>query len=198
MFEKNFSWVNTNQISSKEYICCYCDNKVAADVGYFHSDRKKIIYICPHSECHLPTFFFLDNEPDEEFQIPAPPIGESIKHLPPDVETLYNEARACTTVEAYTSAVMLCRKLLMHIAVDKGADTEKSFWDYVNWLDEENYIPPNGKDWVDFIRKKGNDINHKIQIMKKADAEKLIVFVGMLMKFAYEFSSLDLQLGSDS
>ena len=98
----------------------------------------------------------------------------------------------------YTSAVMLCRKLLMHIAVDKGADTEKRFLDYVNWLDEENYIPPNGKDWVDFIRKKGNDINHKIQIMKKADAEKLIVFVGMLMKFAYEFSSLDLQLGSDS
>ena len=94
------------------------------------------------------------------------------------------------SVSAYSSTVMLCRKLLMHIAVEKGAKGKLSFSDYVNWLDENNYIPPDGKGWVDYIRKKGNETNHVIQIMEKDDAEKLITFIGMLMKIIYEYPSM--------
>jgi len=46
-----------------------------------------------------------------------------------------------------------------------------------------------GKGWVDHIRKKGNEANHEIVIMKKGDALDLITFIEMLLKFIYEFPS---------
>jgi hypothetical protein len=51
------------------------------------------------------------------------------------------------------------------------------------------YVPPNGKGWVDHIRKKGNEATHEILLMSKTDAEELITFVEMLLKFIYEFPS---------
>ena len=111
-------------------------------------------------------------------------------HLPGDVENLYDEARKCLSVSSYTSAVMSCRKLLMHIAVEKGADENQKFIDYIDWLQEKNYIPPDGRHWVDYIRQKGNEANHEILLIGKEDAESLIKFLGMLMKFIYEFPSL--------
>jgi hypothetical protein len=40
---------------------------------------------------------------------------------------------------------------------------------------------------VDHIRKKGNEANHEIAIMSRTDAEELISFIEMLLKFMYEF-----------
>ena len=75
----------------------------------------------------------------------------------------------------------------MHIAVSKKAEENKSFEYYVNYLSEKNYIPPDGKDWVDHIRKKGNEAAHEIIGVKKEDAEELITFLEMLLKIIYEF-----------
>jgi hypothetical protein len=77
----------------------------------------------------------------------------------------------------------------MHIAVDKGADEGKRFIEYIEYLSDNNYVPPNGKAWVDHIRKKGNEANHEIKIMSKGDALNLITFIEMLLKFIYEFPS---------
>jgi hypothetical protein len=40
---------------------------------------------------------------------------------------------------------------------------------------------------VDHIRTKGNEATHEIVLMTKADAEELIAFTEMLLKFVYEF-----------
>ncbi|TON03793.1 hypothetical protein CGH64_25965, partial [Vibrio parahaemolyticus] len=61
------------------------------------------------------------------------------------------------------------------------------FIHYVNYLAEQGYIPPNGRGWVDHIRKKGNEATHEIALMNKSDCEDLIAFSEMLMKFIYEF-----------
>jgi hypothetical protein len=91
------------------------------------------------------------------------------------------------TVNSFTSAVLTCRKLLMHIAVEKGAPTGQNFLEYVEYLSQKGYVPPDGKGWVDYIRKKGNEANHEIKIMSPTDAEDLITFSEMLLKFIYEF-----------
>ena len=75
----------------------------------------------------------------------------------------------------------------MHLAVEKGAPTGKSFLEYVEYLAQKGYVPPDGKGWVDHIRKKGNEANHEIKIMSEADAKDLIAFSEMLLKFVYEF-----------
>jgi len=54
-----------------------------------------------------------------------------------DVASLHAEARSCVTVNAFTSAVLTCRKLLMHLAVEKGAPEGKSFLEYVEYLSDK-------------------------------------------------------------
>lgn len=51
----------------------------------------------------------------------------------------------------------------------------------------KGYVPPNGKEWVDHIREKGNEATHEIQMMTREDAQDLITFLEMLLKFMYEF-----------
>jgi len=82
---------------------------------------------------------------------------------------------------------MACRKILMHMAVDKGADENRSFAHYVDYLSDHGYITPDGKKWVDYIRSRGNDANHEISLMTKPDAERLLLFTDMLLRLVYEF-----------
>jgi len=84
---------------------------------------------------------------------------------------------------------MACRKILMNVAVHLKADEGQSFLDYVNFLDSKGYIPPNGKEWVDEIRKRGNTATHEIRLMENQDAELILTFTEMLLKFVYEFPS---------
>lgn len=64
----------------------------------------------------------------------------------------------------------------MHIAVSKDAPAGESLISYVEYLADSNYVPPDARDWVDHIRKKGNEANHEIILMQKEDAEELLSF----------------------
>ncbi len=77
----------------------------------------------------------------------------------------------------------------MNIAVQQGAKEGLKFIEYVEYLAANGFIPPNGRGWVDHIRKKGNEATHEISLMGLADAEELVAFSEMLLKFVYEFPS---------
>jgi hypothetical protein len=179
-------WHSSTSLPSKSYICGNCGNSLASEHGYPASlpNQPNLIlaniYICHF--CFRPTYFDIEGN-----QIPGSPYGNKVNDLPSEVEILYNEARNCTSCNSYTASVLCSRKLLMNIAVSKGAKEGLKFIEYVEYLSNNNYIPPNGKDWVDHIRTKGNEATHEILIMKKEDAEDLITFIEMLLKFIYEF-----------
>lgn len=171
-------WPNLTKTQGYTYVCGYCGKSVGPESGY-HRDRLHEIYICP--VCKSPTFFSYSD------QVPGEPYGNDVGALPDDVNQLYSEARKCMTVSAYTAAVLTCRKILMHIAVGKGAPANQSFMTYVEYLSDNNYVPPGGKGWVDHIRQKGNEANHEILTMSKENAQDLISFVEMLLKVVFEF-----------
>jgi uncharacterized protein DUF4145 len=175
----NFGWTNPQGWTAAQYKCGWCDKSVAADKGYQSNFPQLSLRICPL--CSRPTF--LENQQ----QTPGIAYGSPVKELPADIEKIYEEARECCSHEAYTGAVLLLRKLLMNIAVSKGAAQGEPFVAYVQFLSDKGYVPPDGKGWVDHIRKKGNEANHEITLMNKTDAEELIVFSEMLLKFIYEF-----------
>jgi hypothetical protein len=75
----------------------------------------------------------------------------------------------------------------MHIGVDRGADENLRFIEYVEYLAQDGYVPPNGRGWVDHICQRGNEANHEIVVMSQDDALELLSFVEMLLKFIYEF-----------
>ena len=183
------SWNSTKGIKGFHYTCGFCGTYVGPSIGYIHDEPNKRIRICP--KCDNPTFFRGDK------QTPAPLLGNKVTNVPAEIATLYNEARACTGVNSFTATVLACRKLLMHIAVDKGADEGKHFIEYVEYLSDAGYVPPDGKEWVNHIRNKGNEANHEIVIMSESDALDLITFIEMLLKFIYEFPSRIPQKTSD-
>lgn len=178
------NWQNTARQTSCKYKCYNCGSLVASEIGYGHQEHSargslEFIYICPH--CHNPTYFPVGN------QIPSPLLGEEVDNLPDNVKQLYKEARKCTGAGAYTAAILACRKLLMHIAVEKGAKPGESFKKYVEYLAAKGYIPPDGKEWVDHIKDKGNEANHEIVLMSQEEAKDLITFLQMLLLFIYDF-----------
>ncbi|MBP9827958.1 DUF4145 domain-containing protein [Patescibacteria group bacterium] len=157
---------------------------MASNVGYFvgshASSPHASIYIC-HA-CNHPTYFS-----GEGVQYPGVAYGNDVSDLPTDVLGIYTEGRKSFSVSAYTASVMCMRKVLMNVAVSQGADKGLKFAEYVNWLVENHYTPPGSRDWVDAIRQLGNDANHEIQSRTRDEAEKIIHFVEMLLKFIYQF-----------
>ncbi|MDI3538255.1 MAG: hypothetical protein PWQ13_278 [Bacillota bacterium] len=183
----NGNWFRVMQVIPFTYVCGFCGDKVSSKEGYYagpHSDGSgspiAFIRICP--SCKGPTFFSPFGK-----QFPESPPGNPVAHVPEQLYKLYNEARYSIAAGAYTGAVLICRKMLMNIAVNEGAEEGKSFTFYVEYLANKGYVPPNGKAWVDYIRKRGNDANHEIELMTKEDAVSLITFLEMLLRFIYEF-----------
>ncbi|MBT9160792.1 MAG: hypothetical protein DDT26_02088 [Dehalococcoidia bacterium] len=175
-------WHGLQSIHPSSYTCGHCGNKVGSNQGWHtasYSPTVVAIYVC--SVCLKPSLFLHGS------QYPGVSPGQTVSSLPEDVDKLYNEARASAAANAHTSAVLASRKLLMHIAVAQGADENQSFLAYVDYLAGAGYVPPNGRGWVDHIRKRGNEANHEIQLMTREDSEELLTFLEMLLKFVYEF-----------
>ena len=174
-------WHHEILLQSKRYVCGYCDSVVGPDKGTFSQEGsvQTFIYFCSH--CGQPSYFDQSGR-----QFPGVKFGSDVKHLPREIEQLYGEARGAISSSAYTPAVLACRKILMNVAVSLGAKAGDSFVTYVQFLADKGYVPPNGKHWVDHIRTKSNEANHEIALMSKDDAEKLITFVEMMLKFIYE------------
>jgi hypothetical protein len=182
-----FDWRGTEDLEPRAYTCGYCGKVVGPNKGYRaivtqsgNPGPPLVIMLC--SNCRFPTFFDFNGR-----QYPGVPHGNEVEALPPNVGQLYQEARDSYAAGAYTASVLACRKILMNLAVAQGADEGQQFIVYVEYLAEKGYVPPNGQGWVDHIRRKGNEATHEIALMTAADAEELIAFVEMLLKFVYEF-----------
>lgn len=180
------NYVGSKEIESREIQCGYCGNLVAPHIGYTIKMRDNTgpdiayIYRCPH--CNNPIVYYIN----ENEYIPGCGFGRDIKNLPDNIHQLYSECKTCYANQCYTASQMIARTLLMHIAVEQGAEENKTFTYYVDYLDSQGYIPPNGKAWVDFIRTSGNIANHELIIKEKEETEKVISFLSTLLLIIYE------------
>lgn len=180
------AWQQIQGLPSKSYTCGHCGNDVASEKGWYGNSTgsgklRAFVYVC--HRCTGATFFDLDDR-----QSPGIAFGNEVAGIDdPSVSLLYDEARGAIGASSYTAAVLCCRKLLMHIAVAKGAKANGSFVSYVEYLADNHYVPPDARPWVDHIREKGNEANHEIVISSREDAEELISFSEMLLKVIFEF-----------
>ena len=181
--KEQYTWQHLATVHPLTYICSYCGDKVASTVALFPQGKEAKVRICP--SCSGPTFFDVDDT-----RVPGEIFGDEIPHLPADLAGLYREARLSASAGAPTAAVMVCRKMLMNIAVEQKAEENKKFAYYVDYLASKGYLPPGGEEWVKHIKDRGNEANHEIKAMTPEDARLLIRFVEMLLKFIYEFPKL--------
>jgi len=179
--DRDMNWRKIEGMEASSFVCGYCGQGVGPDRGY-HPEAPRgqhRIYICTY--CRRPTYI----EPDDS-QFPGVPYGAEVEYLPDAVRRVYDEARRAMSVNAFTVAAMACRKVLMNVAVEEGADENQSFATYVNWLADEGFVPAKGRSWVDRIREKGNEANHEIPDIDRTDAEDVLSFTEMLLKVNYE------------
>jgi hypothetical protein len=185
-------WKEIQNLPNRLFVCGFCNTKISSEKGYCYDASPKNsrmvgkyggIYICPN--CANSVFHAPNGK-----QYPLPQFGSPVPHVPEGLNDLYEEARRCTGENCFTAAVLLCRKMLMNIAVQEGAKEGLKFIEYVSHLSDKGYVPPNGKHWVDHIRRKGNEATHEIALMHQEDARDLLGFVEMLLRFIYEFPQM--------
>lgn len=165
------------------YKCGYCKEKVRPSETWMNDDAGNsmgLIYICPN--CKNPTFVEIE---DLEIvnQIPSCPYDD-IEGLPEELNSLYKEARECSSINAPTAAALLCRKIIKYVALERGADTDHTFNYYVKYLYKNKYLPKDCKDWIDHISKLKID-PEKILTMDKDDASDLVTFTELLLRIIY-------------
>ncbi|HIG94327.1 MAG: hypothetical protein QT05_C0020G0005 [archaeon GW2011_AR13] len=176
-------WYAADNLSSKSFICWNCNNQVASSKGYKTFDEQflKRVYICPH--CAAPNIY------DVEGKTPISSLpGKEIKKLPENIQNVYDEVRKCMQTNSFTGAVMLMRKIIMNIAVHEGAEENKSFVYYVNYLCDNGIVHKKSKKKADSIRDLGNDANHEIENRTQEEAQNCLGFIELLLMANYEFA----------
>src|SRR5258708_1867344 len=119
------NWANVHPIVSQAYRCGHCGNQVASNQGWYalstYTQKPAACVVICHF-CQRPTFLDEDRR-----QFPGVTFGDDVKDLPIGLKELYSEARTATGASCYTAAVLSCRKILMHVAVQKGAAAGEKF-----------------------------------------------------------------------
>lgn len=109
---------------------------------------------------------------------------------------VWNEVRDCLAVGANTAAVMLARKLLLHIAVAQGLPEKNekgwapTFAEAVSHLENADIITKRMVPWVERIKDVGNEANHEITPISASVALDVATFMEQLLKLAYEMEAL--------
>lgn len=168
------------------YQCAHCGQSVSGAVVAAHIDphaRHVRWTQCPN--CGEPSAI------DSSGAIhPGARYGPVLEGLPEEVARAYDEARACMSVGAFGAAELVCRRILMHVAVDRGASAGESFAAYVDHLADEGYVTPPMRSWVDLIRQHGNQATHDITPVDRRRAEGTVQFTAQLLRSVYEMAHL--------
>jgi len=169
-----------------DYHCGHCDREVTGRVMsiYFTNNSRKdpisVFLLCP--SCIKGSIWMKGNN----IIIPGAKPGDRLQGLPQDINKFYEEARICFANNAFTATELLCRKLLMHIAVDKGANEGESFKGYIDYLEEKGFITPPIKNWADLIRTHGNYATHRMEAPSKDRTETTFMFLLQILRIIYE------------
>lgn len=171
-----------------EIICAGCNNHVGAEVvsarhapSPYHGGRvvKVLWLVCP--TCDDGSVMTIDGG-----VFPAAPAASPVRNLPEDVERAWREARTSHAVTAYTASEMMCRKILMYVAVDVAdAPPNETFAFYVKQLDVDGHITKRMRPRVDHVRERGNEASHEITPSSEADSEETLGLVQHLLEGLY-------------
>lgn len=190
------------------YTCGHCGRDVSAALGLecqlagrtFKADKTcSVVDVRLCTNClNATTFYrggvgFQAGDAWFQEQIPAPLLGQAFDASKLDgndsaiklIVELYDEARRAMGVNAPSCAVLMFRKLLMHIAVEKGAKTREGFSYYCDHLRTKNFVAVPQYPILTRIQKAGNAENHQIRRTTEKDARDLLNLMAHLIEGIY-------------
>lgn len=185
-------------LAARRLECGWCGRSVTTQVGLNKHEQywqtgplnpmgrpvsyDRDIRVCV--DCGMATTFVKDDP------YPRPMRGESMdaRGKSDDIKLivlLYDEARYALSQGAASCAVLMFRKLLMHIAVEQGAKSGQKFIEYVEYLKTQGIVGKPMHGLVDRIRTEGNEENHEVVRATDQKASDLLTLVTLLIKSVY-------------
>ena len=161
-----------------DHTCGHCGKAVAGIVVAKHADMHAQWLACPSCKHGSVS--------NNGTITPTPLLGDDIKGLEDPIKDAYLEARKSISSKSYTACVLMCRKILMNVAVEKGASQGEAFTEYIDYMIKTGYITVTMKGWVDKIRDNGNNATHEIPSPDSEKANTTLAFTALLLKNVYE------------
>jgi hypothetical protein len=122
---------------------------------------------------------------------PTASPARHIQGIPTDVSDAWKEAGLSYAAGAYTASEMLCRKILMHVAVERtDSKAGKNFTEYVDDLENAGLLTAGLKPVVDLVRQRGNTANHDLASSTQDEAVQTMKITEHLLRGIYELPGL--------
>ena len=168
------------EVEPKDWTCGKCGSNVAASIGYStHTAPTMSVLPCP--QCGTPSWFIGD-----EHISPRPMPGAPIADLPDDIAAIYEEARTAIGGRAFTAAVLLFRKMLVHLSHAQTGLEKGTFKQHVDALCAKAILPPNASEWLHFVRDEGNEVTHELVTATEGQAMTLLKVAIHVLRTIYE------------
>ena len=170
----------STQDSWGTFFCGHCDTQVTGPAVASHQgDHGGVVWLlCTNCDRGLVS--------NDGVLTPGRATGPTIAGLPPAVAAAYHQARRSMSVNAFTGVELICRKILMHVAVEKGAEEGDTFASYITYLANQGYVTPPMNRWVNVIREHGNRATHELDEPDETRAESTLFFTAELLRLIYE------------
>lgn len=176
--------------------CPECSGTQALRIAYTYegSDRPPVVW----SRCVNCFHGFVTNY---GVISPAPPPLRLIVGLESDTEAAWREIRSCLGAGAYTAAAHMCRKVLFHVAAEKGMSVKNgkgfapTFTQCIEYLKNQGYVTAPMEKWVSRIKDLGNEGAHNLAPIDKAQAMLVAEFTLQLLVLIFEVDALMEQAG---
>jgi Domain of unknown function (DUF4145) len=177
---------------SVPYKCHGCQLKVQgrilAAMNFQDQENKKVGQVCwcICYECSQPTILIRDGRQFVTAQHPCPLEFSSDKRWPADLIHLFDEASTAFSAGAFTACAMVCRKMLMVCAWDRGeTDPKKNFAQNVDYICDSVLSYPAAKKSITSIRNIGNEANHKVDFVTKENARRSMEIISYMLNMIY-------------
>ena len=123
-------------------------------------------------------------------QIPIAKEFHSEPDWPTGLAQLYDEAAKSYAAGAFTATAMVCRKVLMACACEKGETDGKGFGAYVDHITNNVLTYPAARTSIDAIRTIGNDASHDMSTVNQADAARAMKIVTYMLNTIYSLPKI--------
>lgn len=170
-------WSSTEGQGARSFICGWCRHQVGSDLGWCtiltRDEKIEHVEVRVCVGCGYPNILIgTDLWPR---QMPPLPANHAVPGLPDDIGTIYQEMRAAQAARLCNSVVLLARKLLLHIARDKGMAPQKGgeFQACVEFL-TDSVLPAlkTGTEILtDHLKRLGNTASHERRVFDEGEAD---------------------------
>jgi hypothetical protein len=165
----------------KEEVCGHCGKPSNVAVVATVKDKKgqgQLVQVCV--SCRGVSVV---RPPD--LRIPATRPGGDVDGLGAEVAAAWQEARSALGAGAPTAAEHMCRKILIHIAVDHDAKEGIPFQAAIDHLLEKGVITAQWKPWIQKIKEHGHEAAHDLTPVTMERAETTLGFTQQLLELVY-------------